>query len=182
MSITIAGRTLKPTSRRIEPGGGASRTGYKVTIDDAIYAIQPYESDKFIVWREGEDWREVRDTLEGAVNVINVVERERQRRIPANIEIGEARADEINNQLVSWLEQGIDIQLYAPDKDDAHYVAVVEEFGLIGEGDSLDEATDNVFTALLAFIESFIGKGQPLPHRKPRTDSADAPVDSGDER
>jgi len=74
MSITIAGRTLEPMGTRSEPGTGIMRPMYRLVIGDTTYGFSPHTDGKTFVSRSGVDGGVVFDTLEQAVEHINVIE------------------------------------------------------------------------------------------------------------
>ncbi len=74
MSITVAGRSLEEVGSISEPGGGVMRPSYRLTIGDVTYGFAPYANGKTFVSRSDVDGGIVFDTLEQAVEHINIIE------------------------------------------------------------------------------------------------------------
>lgn len=80
-----------------------------------------------------------------------------------------------NTQLDAWMGQEIDVELHEPGPDNPRYTALIEEFAVMGEGNTLDDAITALFANLQSYVESFVKAEQPLPPRMPG-------ISPGDER
>lgn len=77
----------------------------------------------------------------------------------------------------AWLGQEITVELHEPSPESPRYTALIEEFAMAGEGETLDDAIATLFAKLLAYGESFLKAGQPLPPRAPGTNTGDERAD-----
>ncbi len=68
-------------------------------------------------------------------------------------------------QMYRWFGQGFEIEVYEPTPEESHYQAVVEEFGLVGEGDTFDAAFDAVMDRVADFLSGLLHNADPLPDR-----------------
>lgn len=83
-----------------------------------------------------------------------------------------------DQNLDAWLEQEITIILHEPSPENPHHTASIEEFTMTGEGDTLDDAIGTLFSKLLAYGESFLKAGHPLPPRAPGIHTGDERADA----
>lgn len=91
-------------------------------------------------------------------------------------------SEEVKEQLLAWIGQGVDVELHESRADHPRYTAQVEEFGLTGEGDTLESAVISLLSLLNTRIESFLQEGRPLPPRTPHPDFRDERAGNGSER
>jgi len=82
-----------------------------------------------------------------------------------------------DEKLDAWLAREITVELHEPGPEHSHYTALLEEFAMTGEGETLDQAIATLFAKFVAYGESFLEMGQPLPPRAPATDSGDERAD-----
>jgi len=87
----------------------------------------------------------------------------------------DARLEEI----YQWFGQGFEIEVHEPTPEESHYQAVVEEFGLVGEGDTFDAAFDAVMERVTDFLSELLHSADPLPNRSAPPDKQRDASDSG---
>jgi hypothetical protein len=83
------------------------------------------------------------------------------------------------NAIRSWLAPGVDIDVYEPTMESSSYRAVIEEFGLTGEGETYEEAFDTVIQRFVTFLAGLIAEDSPLPDRSVWFAKHPRPSDSG---
>jgi len=87
----------------------------------------------------------------------------------------EAKRDEIR----AWLAPGIDIDVNEPTTESAPYRAVIEEFGLTGEGKTYEAALGAVIEHFATLLADVIAEDSPLPDRSIWFAKHPRPSDSG---
>jgi predicted RNase H-like HicB family nuclease len=87
--------------------------------------------------------------------------------------------DERLEEIYRWFGQGFEIEVYEPKPGESHYRAVVEEFGLVGEGDTFDAAFDALMERLTTFLSDVLYSAEPLPDRSEGTARQHTASDSG---
>lgn len=73
--------------------------------------------------------------------------------------------DARREEIYRWFGQGFEIEVDEPTPEEPHYQAVVEEFGLVGEGDDFDTAFDAVMDRVADFLSELLYSAGPLPDR-----------------
>lgn len=68
-------------------------------------------------------------------------------------------------EIRQWVAQGFDIAIHFPATEDAPYLARIDEFGVIGEGESPEAAIDAVLERLADYVYARGTHGEPLPKR-----------------
>ncbi|MDQ2786955.1 MAG: hypothetical protein M3Y58_18345 [Chloroflexota bacterium] len=87
----------------------------------------------------------------------------------------EAKWDEIR----AWLAPGVDINVNEPMTESSPYRAVIEEFGLTGEGETYEKAFDAVIEHFATFLADLIAEDSLLPNRSVWFAKYPRPPDSG---
>jgi hypothetical protein len=87
--------------------------------------------------------------------------------------------DERLEEIYRWFGRGFEIEVYEPHSGESQYRAVVEEFGLVGEGDTFDAAFDAIMDRVADFLSDLLHSADPLPDRSERTIRERAASDSG---
>jgi hypothetical protein len=88
--------------------------------------------------------------------------------------------DARREEIYRWVGQRLEIEIHEPTPEKPHYRAVVEEFGLVGDGDTFDAAFDAVMDRVTDLLDELLHSADPLPDRRePPAEQADA-SDSGD--
>jgi hypothetical protein len=95
--------------------------------------------------------------------------------MPTERDATEAKWDAIR----AWLTAGVDIDVYEPTPESLSYRAVIEEFGLTGEGETYEAAFDAVIEHFAAFLADVIAENAPLPDRSAWFAKHPRPSDSG---
>ena len=76
--------------------------------------------------------------------------------------------DARREEIYRWFGQRFEIEVHEPTPEVPHYQAVVEEFGLVGEGDNFDAAFDAVMDRVTDFLSELLYSAGPLPDRNER--------------
>lgn len=82
-----------------------------------------------------------------------------------------------DEKLDAWLAREITVELHEPGPENPHYTALLEEFAMMGEGESLHQAIATLFAKFVAYGESFQERGRPPPPRAPATETRDERAD-----
>lgn len=82
-------------------------------------------------------------------------------------------------EIYRWFGQGFEIAVYEPTPEEPRYQAVVEEFGLVGEGDTFGTAFDAVMDRVADFLDKLLHSADPLPERSERSVAQRGASDSG---
>jgi hypothetical protein len=83
-------------------------------------------------------------------------------------------------EIYRWVGQRLEIEIHEPTSEKPQYRAVVENFGLVGDGDTFDAAFDAIMERVTDLLDGLLHSAEPLPDRRePPIEQADA-SDSGD--